>query len=104
MVDLGDVVPLTVQIRDANGVLANATAVTLTITLPDGTTISPAPANPSVGLYQVDYVTVMEGRHIVRWVATGNNASAYTDSFDVRPVNPPLILSLSAAKAAINTP
>jgi hypothetical protein len=102
--DLGDVVPLTVNIRGADGALANATAVTLTITLPDGTTTSPAPANPSVGLYQVDYITVMEGRHIVRWVATGNNASAYTDSFDVRPVNPPLILSLSAAKAAINTP
>jgi hypothetical protein len=102
--DLGDVVPLTVNIRGADGVLANATAVTLTITLPDGTTTSPAPANPSVGLYQVDYITVMEGRHLVRWVATGNNASAYTDSFDVRPANPPLIMSLSAAKAILNIP
>jgi hypothetical protein len=104
MFDSGDVVPLTVNIRDANGALANATAVTLTITLPDGTTTSPAPANPSVGLYQADYVTVMEGRHVVRWVATGNNASAYTDSFDVRPADPPLIMSLSAAKAALNLP
>jgi hypothetical protein len=102
--DLGDVVPLTVDIRDVNGALANASAVTLTITLPDGTSITPAVASPSTGRYQLDYQTTQVGRHSVRWVATGSNASAYTDSFDVRPTDPSYIISLATAKAALNIP
>lgn len=102
--DLGDVVPLTVDIRDANGALANAGAVTVTITLPDGTTASPAVANPSTGRYQVDYTPAVAGRYGVRWVATGANASAYTDAFDVAEAVPPLIVSLRDAKTHLNLP
>jgi hypothetical protein len=102
--DLGDVVPLTVEIRDANGALAAAGAVTLTIGLPDGTSITPSPANPTVGRYQLDYITTQVGRHTVRWVATGSNGSAYTDVFDVRPSDPGFLLSMASAKAALNIP
>ncbi|PWK81729.1 hypothetical protein C8D88_116141 [Lentzea atacamensis] len=102
--DLGDVVPLTVDIKDSNGAAANAGAVTLTITLPDGTTSAPSVSNPSTGRYQVDYATVQAGRHIVRWVATGANASAYTDAFDVAEATPPLILSLRDGKKQLNLP
>jgi hypothetical protein len=101
--DLGDVVPLTVEIRDATGALANEGAITLAITLPDGTTAAgTTPTNPSVGVYQYDYLTTQVGRHTVRWVATGTNASAYTDSFDVRPAQPDYIISLADAKAQEN--
>jgi hypothetical protein len=102
--DLGDVIPLTVEVRDSTGNLANAGAVALTLGLPDGTSVSFTPSNPSTGRYQYDYATIQAGRHTVRWVATGQNASAYTDAFDVRPSEPPSIMSLSAAKAAINIP
>lgn len=102
--DLADVVPLTVDIKDSSGTAANAGAVALTITLPDGTTTSPAVSNPSTGRYQVDYITVQAGRHGVRWVATGANASAYTDAFDVAEASPPLIVSLRDAKQQLNLP
>jgi len=102
--DLADVVPLTVDIRDATGTLAAAGAIVLAITLPDGTTVTPSVTNPSTGRYQVDYPTVQAGRHSVRWVATGANSSAYTDAFDVRPADPGYILSMAEAKKALNIP
>lgn len=98
--DLGDVVPLTIDIRDPSGALANAGTVTLTITLPDETTASPAVANPTIGRYQVDYVAPQSGRYVIRWVATGTNASAHVDTFEVLPPPfppwPPLLEDLKA--------
>lgn len=98
MHDLGDVVPLTIETRDAAGVLANAGVVTLTLTLPDQTAVTPSVINPSTGRYQVDYPTTQVGRHNVRWLATGLHASAYVDSFDVRPAVVNGIISLSDAR------
>lgn len=101
--DLADTVRLAADSKDAGGTLANATTVTLTITLPDGTTTSPSVTNPpaQTGRYSVDYTTVQAGRHLARWVfVTPNNA--YTDSFDVREAAPPLILSLADVKAHLN--
>jgi hypothetical protein len=100
--DLGDTVPnLAVTVTDANGALA-AASVVLTIGLPDGTTTNPTVTNPSLGRYEATYQTVQAGRHTVRWVATGANASAYADSFDVRSATPDYILSLEDAKAQLN--
>lgn len=101
--DLGAVVPLGTTVRDAVGALANAGAMTLAITLPDQTTVTVSPVPPaSTGTYAYDYPTVQAGRHVVRWVASGVNAGAYTDSFDVREAAPPTILSLSDAKAHLH--
>lgn len=82
-IDLGDVVPLSVQVRDANGTLANAGAITLTVTLPDGTSTVVSTANPSTGNYTAAYAPTVAGRHVVQWVATGSNASAFYDAFTV---------------------
>ncbi|GAB2714430.1 hypothetical protein [Streptomyces bullii] len=101
--DLGDTVRLTADSTDPGGTLTNATGATLTITLPDGTTTSPAVTNPpaQTGKYTVDFLTTQAGRHLVRWVFTGP-ASAYTDMFDVRPADPPLIMSLADARKHVN--
>lgn len=84
MFSLGDVVPLSVEIRNPDGVLTDAATVTLTITLPDGSTDTPTITNPpaSTGVYVHDYVTTQSGRHHVRWIST-SPAAAYTDAFDV---------------------
>lgn len=103
-VDLGDVYPLTFETRDANGQLANATLTTLTIGLPDGTSATPVVSNPSAGTYRVDYPTVQQGHHSVRWVATGTNAVALTDAFNVVPAAPANIISLSDAKNQCKIP
>lgn len=101
--DLGAVVPLGTTVRDSAGALANAGAMALTITLPDATTVAASPVAPtSTGLYVYDYPSTQAGRHTVRWVATGVNAGAYTDSFDVRESVPPGILSLADAKKHLN--
>lgn len=100
--DLGDPVPLAVNIRNAAGVLTNATTVTLTITLPDGSTTSPAVTNPPTvtGVYTYDYATVQAGRHLVRWVSTGP-AAAFTDTFDVDLVASGIV-SLADLKSHLN--
>jgi len=99
--DIGDVVTLTCTVRDAGGALADAGAITCTITLPDGTTTSPTPAHPSTGTYTATGPVSLEGLHGVLWAATGTNASAYRDSFTVLAAGTPL-LSLADVKARLN--
>lgn len=101
--DLGDLVPLTVTVRDAVGDPADAATVTLTITLPDGATVTPTVANPpaATGVYLYDYPTVQAGRHIARWTSTGPQA-AYSDAFDVRTAAPAYIVSLADVKQHLN--
>lgn len=97
--DLGDMVPLSITIRDAAGQEANAGQVTLTLTLPDGTTTTLGPITPtSTGVYDYDYATTQAGRHQARWVATGANASAFTDAFDVTPADGGDFIGLAETK------
>jgi hypothetical protein len=100
--DLADIVPLTVNIRDSAGALADAGAVTLTIGEPDGTTVTPAVTHSGTGVYQVDYAPTMPGRHTVTWVATGVNSCGFSDVFDVRAAAPPYLVSLADVKEQLN--
>lgn len=100
--DLGDVVALAVTVKDSAGVAANATSVAVTVTLPDGTTSTPAVSNPATGSYTASYTPTVAGRHLVRWVATGTNASAFTDVFDVNDSADMPLVSLADVKAYLN--
>lgn len=101
--DLGDVIPLSIEIRDADGHLANASDVQLTVTLPDGSIFNSGTILPvETGRYEYDYQTIQAGRHSVRWVATGTNASAFTDSFVVDPADDGDFISLRDTKAFLN--
>lgn len=113
MFDVGDPVPLSVTVRDNTqfqqlpdgtwiGAPANATLVVLTVTAPDGTTSTPAVANPSAGVYTATGPSSLTGRYGVRWVATGANASSYTDAYDVDDVTPASIASLYDVKQRLN--
>jgi len=101
--DLGDVVPLGLQVKDASGALVNAASVTLTITQPDGSTVAPppVPANPSTGNYTFDFVPTQVGRHAVRWT-TQTPSTGYSDAFDVQPADIGALISLARAKDALN--
>lgn len=97
--ELGAVVPLSVTVKDANGTPANAGAVTLTVTLPDGTTnVTPGITSTTTGVYDHDYPTTQAGVHQVRWVATGANASAFTDVFTVDAPTGGTFISLTELK------
>lgn len=103
--DLGDVVPLSTTVKDGAGAPANAGNMALTITLPDNSTATVGPVAPaSTGSYAYAYPTTQAGRHTVRWLATGANACAYVDVFDVREAAPPMLFSLAAAKAKLDIP
>ncbi|WP_433520141.1 hypothetical protein ACQP2T_63415 (plasmid) [Nonomuraea sp. CA-143628] len=96
--DLGDPVPLSVTITNASGTPENAGSVSLTITLPDGTTHIEASLPGTAGVYHYDYATVQAGLHLVRWLATGANASAYAEIFDVEPADGAPFISLADQK------
>lgn len=105
MIDLGDVVPLSVTIRNAEGELANAGEVKVTITLPDLTAVTSGPITPtSLGVYDYDYATVQAGRHGVRWVATGANAAVFTNAFVVEPSDPDAFISLADVNKFLKRP
>lgn len=99
--DLGATVRLTAECRDPGGTLTTATTAVCTITLPDGTTATPAVTVTGVGTYRADYPTAQAGRHTVRWVFTGP-AHAYTDTFDVAPAAAEGLFSLAEAKRHLN--
>lgn len=102
--DLGAPVPtsdLAFKVVDDAGNPANASVTpTLTITLPDQTTVTPAISNPSTGTYvpTSPYVTAQAGHHLWAWTATGTTTGAYVDSFEVRAAPDPTIISLAEAK------
>ena len=103
MLDLGSIYQVAVDVRDAAGALADPSSADLTITLPDGSTLTPAVPLPSTtaGKLRVDYVTTQVGRHAWRMV-TSNPTTAYSDVFDVRPAVPVGIVSLADARAQLN--
>lgn len=100
--DLGDVATLSVNVKDSTGAAANAGAMVCTVTAPDGTTSTPSITNTPVGTYTVSYTTTLVGRHSFCWVATGANAGAYTDVFDVDDPAELPIVSLADLKAHLN--
>lgn len=101
-IDLGDALPLSISITNSDGQLSNATEVTLVITQPDNTIVSSGPIVPtSIGVYDYDYQTTQVGRHTLRWLATGVNASAFVDAFYVMPTDVGEFISLLQFKAHI---
>jgi hypothetical protein len=99
--ELGDTIPLGTVIRNAAGTAVDPSTIALTVTLPDATSASPTPVHAATGTYTYDYVPTQAGRHVARWVSTTPSA-AFTDTFDVAPAAPPLIVGLAEAKAFLN--
>jgi uncharacterized phiE125 gp8 family phage protein len=99
--DLGDTVPLGVDVVDEDGAPTTPGAVTLTITLPDDTTATPTPSVPSVGRYEVDYVPAQVGRYVAVWTSTSPSTS-FEDVFDVDERPAPALCSLADLKRHLN--
>lgn len=104
MYDLGDQVPISVTVRDANGTLINPLSAALTITKPDGTLVPGivVPFPPTVtGRPQYNYTTDQVGRHVWRMTTT-TPAGSQSGVFTVRTGNPRWIISLEEARAQLN--
>ncbi|MDH6134656.1 hypothetical protein P3T37_004060 [Kitasatospora sp. MAA4] len=105
--DLGGVAALSWSVIDTTGAPAAPGAITVTVTLPDGSTATPTPMATVFGSYQAFFQTTQAGRHTVRWLATGTpgpgvGVGAMVDSFDVEPGLAGTILSLADAKDTVN--
>jgi hypothetical protein len=98
--DLGDVISLAVTVRDADGDLADAGAMALTVTAPDASTASPAVTRASLGTYTADYAPTVAGRFTVQWTATGANAGVMVDAFEVLTAADAIERAETAARVA----
>lgn len=82
--DLGDIVVLGIEIRDADGDLADATEVTVIIVDPAGDSTTSDPITSTTdGVYTYDYIPETAGRYVATWLATGTNSAAETTVFVV---------------------
>lgn len=85
-IDVGDPLPnLAVEVENPPGTPVAVGAMTLTITLPDGTTATPAVTSPATGRYTTaaPYLATLYGNYLARWVATGANACVKERTYSV---------------------
>jgi len=77
--------PIAFDVLDATGALAHAATATLTVTLPDATTATPAITDAAVpGQYRLSYQTTIPGRYTAHAVTTGP-VTSWDDEWDVEP-------------------
>lgn len=98
MYDIGDTAVLSDSITDANGNPADVTGMTVTVTLPDGTGVSPSVTHGGTGQYSAQYTFTQPGRHLVTWSGTG-----YSDTtvLNCNPADPLTIVSIDDARLAV---
>jgi len=102
----GAAVPFTWTNTDTTGAPQNAATVTLTITLPDRSTVTmstaadpPTVTSSATGVYSAQYVTTQAGHHVILWAAADPDyPGAWADSFEVQCSADPTIVSLAQAK------
>lgn len=97
MLDVGDTHRLRWVSRDAGGNPVQPATVTLTVTLPDGTTDTSSVAPSADGIHTYDYVVTQYGRHVVRWVATDPD-DAFTDVFSAADPDWPVLVGLDEVR------
>jgi hypothetical protein len=82
--DIGDALPLSWELFEEDGTTPLDATVSVTVTLPDGTTSSPAVTHDGTGRYSATYTAAQAGTHRFRWVATGTAVAAEEGAFQVR--------------------
>lgn len=102
---VGVQVPLSYTNTDSSGNPQDASGgtgtVVFTVTLPDGTTATPAASHVGAtgsGQYSALYTTTQAGHHTWNVVIPGTTPGAYTDTFEVQPATDATIVSLAEAK------
>jgi hypothetical protein len=96
--NVGDIYRLGFTNKSPAGGVVSADTMTLTIVLPDDTTVVQTITPTSAGVYQYDYLTTQVGRHVGQWIGTGANPGVSVQIFDVRSLSPGYLISLEAAK------
>jgi hypothetical protein len=104
VISAGGMYMVAFDVLDATGALAHAATVTLTITLPDGTTATPVITDAAVsGQYRLSYQTTIPGRYTAHAATTGP-VTSWDDEFDAAATPWPAMVSLADAKTQLNIP
>jgi hypothetical protein len=104
MISAGGMYPIAFDVLDATGALTHAATATLVITLPDGTTATPAITDAAIpGQYRLTYQTTIPGRYTAHAATTGP-VTTWDDEFDAAPTPWPAMVSLTDAKAQLKIP
>lgn len=107
MTDLGATVRLSASnVNGAGDLIPVETGPTLTVTLPDGTTSDQTSAivADGTGLWHAELTTSQPGRHVARWIGTGEGAFAFVEAFTVDPADVGYLFTLEAAKRKLGWP
>jgi hypothetical protein len=103
MISAGGMYQIAFDVLDASGVLTHAATVTLTITLPDGTTATPVITDTVTGQYRLTYQTTIPGRYTAHAVTT-SPVTSWDDEWDAAATPWPAMVSLTDAKNHLNLP
>lgn len=100
--DLGDGVPLDYLVYDRDNALADAT-VALTVTAPDGTTITPPPdvTHAATGTYQALVPADQTGLWVAVWTASGAVVDVETVTWTVEDPAPAVYTDAETVKKAL---
>ncbi|MBW9094637.1 hypothetical protein JNB62_13150 [Microbacterium jejuense] len=72
--------------------------VTLAVTKPDGTTLTPAPTvTETSGVYKATVPGAQPGRYVLHWTDTTAPTTTYTDTLEVWPADPRFLISVADA-------
>lgn len=99
-VDLGDIYPTKVTVYDAGGTPADPTAVTCTVTAPDGAVQQLHVQRVTTGVYRTGVQATQPGQWAILWRALGQHESSEPDGFTALATAP--VVSLPEAKAFLN--
>lgn len=103
--DVGDKVTLTTIVRTDAGVPVNTPTVTVAVTRPDGTPVSPAPTVTNTGVGGVYTATVtadVAGLWTCLWTAAGSVVGTDPDQFTVATFGGTTVCSMQELKAQLN--
>lgn len=89
----------------ARGATGQAATITLTVTRPDGTTLTGVGTVAEVaatGTYSATVPTPIAGRYLLRWESTAGDDLTYSDVLDVWPADVRMIVSLDDVRRGLN--
>jgi hypothetical protein len=98
-IDVGDVYPIRLLVRDPDTQQLTDTTVALTVTDPVGVDTTPAPVHSGVGIYDYGILANAAGLWSWRWSGTGAIFLSETGSFAARDPAPPLYATLEELKS-----
>jgi hypothetical protein len=100
VLDVGDVYPIRIEVRDATGTLVDATGGVCVVTKPDGTSASVALTHVSTGVYEPQGVIDQVGRYLWTYGATSPQMGL-SGVFEVDDASAGIV-SLEDVKAHLN--